>query len=187
MFLTGGVCPQVADERAETIGNAFTIERLRRRCASKHRNSRRESAGWYLNEIARGVCSLLKWQGPEVLVDGHQADAASGPFNFLHELSATTRAPHRSFSCGCDLTAEWRRAKTHVRVRFPATAPVFLLRASARRAISLLSQIASRLAYTQKSRGQNLPERLLPRCITSSAPVSETGGPGAIPGGAANQ
>ena len=47
-------------------------------------------------------------------------------------------------------------------------------------------EIESRLAYTQKSRGQNLPGRPLPRCITSSAPVSETGGPGAIPGEAAN-
>ena len=47
-------------------------------------------------------------------------------------------------------------------------------------------EIASRLAYTQKSRGQNLLGRPLPRCIISSAPVSETGSPGAIPGEAAN-
>ena len=42
-------------------------------------------------------------------------------------------------------------------------------------------EIASRLAYTQKLKGQNLPGRPLPRCIISSAPVSETGGLGAIP------
>ena len=69
------------------------------------------------------------------------------------------------------------------------------------------SEIASRLAYTQKSRGQNLLGRpafakatagrpLLarhsaerdggPRCIIRSAPVSDTGGPGAKPGEAAN-
>jgi hypothetical protein len=46
-------------------------------------------------------------------------------------------------------------------------------------------EIASRLAYTQKSRGQNLPGRPLPRGVTSSVPVSDTGGPGAKPGGAA--
>ena len=87
---------------------------------------------------------------------------------------------------------------------------------------SLGGEIASRLAYTQKSRGQNLPGRPAfalratarraiacravarsakaghclprrsaereggPRCIISSAPVSDTGGPGAIPGEAAN-
>ena len=42
---------------------------------------------------------------------------------------------------------------------------------------TLGGEIASRLAYTQKSRGQNLPER--PRSIAPlhnrSAPVSETG------------
>jgi hypothetical protein len=47
-------------------------------------------------------------------------------------------------------------------------------------------EIASCLAYTQKSRGQNLPGRPLPRCITSSAPVSDTGCLGANPSGAAN-
>jgi hypothetical protein len=31
---------------------------------------------------------------------------------------------HASRYRGCDLTAEWRRAKAHVRVRFPATAPL---------------------------------------------------------------
>src|SRR5580704_4394192 len=32
---------------------------------------------------------------------------------------------------GCDLTAEWLFAKEHVRVRFPATAPIFIRRAPA--------------------------------------------------------
>ena len=47
-------------------------------------------------------------------------------------------------------------------------------------------EIESRLAYTQKSEGQNLSGRPMPRCIIRSAPVSETGGPGAKPGEAAN-
>ena len=47
-------------------------------------------------------------------------------------------------------------------------------------------EIESRLAYTQKSEGQNLTGRPLPRCIIRSAPVSDTGGPGAKPGEAAN-
>src|SRR6266576_3863249 len=47
-------------------------------------------------------------------------------------------------------------------------------------------EIESRLAYTQKSEGQNLSGRPLPRCIIRSAPVSDTGGPGAKPGEAAN-
>src|SRR2546429_6092150 len=50
---------------------------------------------------------------------------------------------------------------------------------------SLGGEIASRLAYTQKSRGQNLPGRPLPRGVIRSAPVSDTGGPGAKPGEAA--
>src|ERR1043166_3049210 len=50
-----------------------------------------------------------------------------------------------------------------------------------------VAEIESRLAYTQKSRGQNLLGRpFMPRCIISSAPVSDTGGPGAKPGEAAN-
>src|SRR5258706_5252666 len=36
-------------------------------------------------------------------------------------------------------------------------------------------EIESRLAYTQKSRGQSLLGRPLPRCIIRSAPVSDTG------------
>src|SRR5258705_7979596 len=47
-------------------------------------------------------------------------------------------------------------------------------------------EIESRLAYTQKSEGQNLSGRPVPRCIIRSAPVSDTGGPGAKPGEAAN-
>ena len=43
---TDGVCPWVADKRAGTTKPDFTIEGLRRRCAPKHRNSRRETAGW---------------------------------------------------------------------------------------------------------------------------------------------
>src|SRR5205085_5412253 len=51
------------DDIARTSENNFTIQGLRRRCAPKHRNSRRETAGWY-RKIARGVCSLLKSHGP---------------------------------------------------------------------------------------------------------------------------
>jgi len=47
-------------------------------------------------------------------------------------------------------------------------------------------EIASRLAYTQKSRGQNLPERPLPLSVKVCTPVSETGRAGAIPAAAAN-
>src|SRR6266404_9574931 len=64
----------------------------------KHRNSRRETAGWY-RKIARGVCSLLKWQRPG-------AQRRSGPVNCR----------------GCDLTAEWLPATEHVRVQLPAAA-----------------------------------------------------------------
>src|SRR5262249_33200399 len=52
--------------------------------------------------------------------------------------------------------------------------------------LTLGSEIGSRLAYNQKSRGQNLPERpFLPRGVIRSASVSETEGPGAKPGEAA--
>jgi len=51
---------------------------------------------------------------------------------------------------------------------------------------TLGGEIESRLAYTQKSEGQNLPGRPLPGCIIGSAPASDTGGPGAKPGEAAN-
>jgi len=43
---TDGVCLLVAKTSARTIRPDFTIEGLRRRCALKHRNSRRETAGW---------------------------------------------------------------------------------------------------------------------------------------------
>ena len=62
--------------------------------------------GWYLNEIARGVCSLLKWHGP-------RTQYVLGPFIFR----------------GCDLTAEWLLARELVRVQLPATAPYFTGRA----------------------------------------------------------
>ena len=42
----------------------------------------------------------MAWAGTE---------SSPGPFNFR----------------GCDLTAEWLLAKEHVRVRLPATAPIF--------------------------------------------------------------
>src|ERR1039457_3186718 len=54
------------------------------------------------------------------------------------------------------------------------------------RSFSLGGEIESRLAYTQKSEGQNLPGRPLPRCIIRSAPVYDIGGSGAKPGEAAN-
>ena len=95
-----------------------------------------------------------------------------------------------------------RPLKARMLVRFQPRQPVLASRASTRPVViaireanvlawapdlqGLGSQIESRLAYTQKSRGQNLPGRPLPRCITNSAPVSETGGLGAIPGEAAN-
>ena len=40
------VCLRIARTSAETIKPDFTIEGLRRRCAPKHRNSHRETAGW---------------------------------------------------------------------------------------------------------------------------------------------
>ena len=43
---TGGVWPLVAETSVRTFEPDFTIEGLRRRCAPKHRNSRRETAGW---------------------------------------------------------------------------------------------------------------------------------------------
>ena len=46
-------------------------------------------------------------------------------------------------------------------------------------------EIVSRLAYTQKSRGRNLPKRPLPRGVISSVLVSETSGLGANPSEAA--
>src|SRR2546430_4920772 len=61
------------DEIGRTREKNFTIQGVRGRCAPKHRNSRRETVGWY-RKIARGVCSLLKWHGRE-----HKAP---GPFNF---------------------------------------------------------------------------------------------------------
>src|SRR5437667_10188377 len=71
-----------------------------------------------------------------------------------------------------------------------------LVRFQPRQPITPGGEIESRLAYTQKSDGQNLPGRPafaelwlgkpLPRSIIRSAPVSDTGGPGAKPGEAAN-
>ena len=43
---TGGVCLLVATEGVQVPESNFTIEGLRGRCAPKHRNSRRETAGW---------------------------------------------------------------------------------------------------------------------------------------------
>jgi hypothetical protein len=45
-----------------------------------------------------------------------------------------------------------------------------------------------RVVNTQKSEGRTFPgdELVTPRCIIRSAPVSETGGPGAKPSGTAN-
>jgi hypothetical protein len=53
----------------------------------KHRNDRRETAGWY-RKIARGVCSLLKWHGREVIADGNQPDATPGLLNLQGNLTA---------------------------------------------------------------------------------------------------
>ena len=52
--------------------------------------------------------------GREVIADGH----------WLPQLPAL-------YFRGCDLTAEWLLAKEHVRVRFPATAPILIRRAPA--------------------------------------------------------
>ena len=64
--------------------------------------------------------------------------------------------------------------------------------------LPLGGEIESRLAYTQKSEGQNLPERpasagrlrhgrpLLPLSMEVCTPVSETGGAGALPAAAAS-
>ena len=91
-----------------------------------------------------------------------------------------------------------RPLKARMLVRFQPRQPVLASRASTRPMViaireanvslgetnsqGLGSPIESRLAYTQKSEGQNLSGRPLPRCIIRSAPVSDTGGPGAKPG-----
>ncbi len=45
-FSAGGVCPPVATKHVPWVWPGFAVEGLRRRCALKHRNNRRETAGW---------------------------------------------------------------------------------------------------------------------------------------------
>ena len=59
---------------------------------------------------------------------GRECNDTSGPFNFR----------------GCDLTAEWLLAREHVRVRFPATAPI---------SKQAEHQPRSRVSKTQLARG----------------------------------
>jgi len=74
----------VAETSAKTIKD-FTIEGLRRRCAPKHRNSRRETAGW--DRVGRQEVFVLCWKaGPSPNDGSAKARAGSmntpGPFNF---------------------------------------------------------------------------------------------------------
>jgi len=82
---TGVVCPRIAKTSAETTKPDFTIEGLRRRCAFKHRNSRRETAGW--DRLDRQEMFDLCWKaGPSLIVGFAKTRAGSmntpGPFNF---------------------------------------------------------------------------------------------------------
>src|SRR5438034_11665561 len=82
---TDGVCPSLAETSAWTFRPDFTIEGLCRRCAPKHRNSRRETAGW--DRVDRQEVFVLCWKaGPSPNVGSAKARAGSmnapGPFNF---------------------------------------------------------------------------------------------------------
>ena len=94
--------------RAENRGVRpdFKIKGLRRRCAPKHRNNRRETAGW--DRVDRQEVSVLCCHGPG-------RNTASRPVHFR----------------GCGSTAECLRAMETVRVRFPAAAPISSRRAPA--------------------------------------------------------
>ncbi len=71
---------------------------------------------------------------------------------YEHVLCSFTVKVKTILICGCDLTAEWFLAREHVRVRFPATAPVHL-----RFMIDDLRQAAhqpcSRVSKTQQAWG----------------------------------
>src|SRR5213593_347149 len=80
---TDVVCPPIAKTSAATIRPDFTIQGLRGRCAPKHRNSRRETAGW--DRIDRQEVFVLCWKaGPSPNVGSAKARAGSmntpGPF-----------------------------------------------------------------------------------------------------------
>src|SRR5262245_20859659 len=77
-------------------GDATTnlqLKGLPRRCASKHRNNRRESAGWY-RKIARGSCSLLKRHGPGGAI-------APGPEEEPHPSEESHRRPPSRDGAAC--------------------------------------------------------------------------------------
>ena len=77
------MCPRGFNRAARKSETNFTIEGLRRRCAFKHRNSRRETAGW--DRVDHQEVFVLCWKagpspnvgsakgsGREVLADGHK-------------------------------------------------------------------------------------------------------------------
>jgi hypothetical protein len=71
MPATDRVCPKSAQETAATIFPDFKIKGLRRRCALKHRNSRRETAGWDRidhQEVFVLLCDLTAGQSAKVNV-----------------------------------------------------------------------------------------------------------------------
>ena len=95
------VCPQIAETSTEKIEPDFTFEGLCRRCAPKHRNSRRETAGW--DRVDRQEVFVLCWKagpspnvgsakgtGREVLADGHN------PTQLPALLISISRAPARA-------------------------------------------------------------------------------------------
>jgi hypothetical protein len=57
-----GSAPRVANKHAAHLVTGFTVEGLRRRCAPKHRKSRRETAGWLKD--TRRCLFFVEWHGP---------------------------------------------------------------------------------------------------------------------------
>lgn len=106
-FSAGGVCPPVTIQHVTCIWPGFTVKGLRRRCARKHRNNRRESAGWGRKITKR--CLIFV----EMARAGSADNVLPAPFNFR--------------GCGlrgeCLLAREVLRTAT-IRVRFPAAAPM---------------------------------------------------------------
>jgi hypothetical protein len=105
---TGVVSPPIAKTSAGTIRPHFTIEGLRWRCALKHRNSRRETAGW--DRIDRQEVFVLCWKaGPNV--GSAEARAGSmnvpGPFNFAAEGAAAFVSPNFESYRGTQVQGVW--------------------------------------------------------------------------------
>src|SRR5262245_39334281 len=69
---TGALYPGIAKACAETNKPDFTIEGLRGRCAPKHRNNRRESAGWDRIDRKRCLFFVENVRAGRSLRDGHK-------------------------------------------------------------------------------------------------------------------